>query len=76
MGKCLVPDCQRHLKSVDGIFCAKFYSVRGPFAPCKSAWCGGCFVPLGNKKFKVRSLIDEDGEILDEHLEDQRLMTG
>jgi hypothetical protein len=54
--------------STGGVFCANFYSKRG-FAPCKAAWCGGCFVPLGPKVFPVRTLVDEEGKILDHHVE-------
>jgi hypothetical protein len=44
-----------------GIFCGNFWHARGPFVPCKGAWCSGCYTPLGNKRFKVRKSVDDDG---------------
>jgi hypothetical protein len=46
------------------------------FALCNSAWCGGCFVPLGPKVFLVRTLVDEEGELLDHHVERDQFNAG
>jgi hypothetical protein len=62
--------------STEGVFCANFYSEQGPFAPCNSAWCGSCFVPLGPKVFPVRTLVDEAGEVLDRNVELGRFNVG
>jgi hypothetical protein len=44
-----------------GIFCANFWNERGPFARCKGAWCSDCYKPLGNKRFLIRTSVDDDG---------------
>jgi hypothetical protein len=75
-GLCSEPACWIYLTSTGGIFCANFYSKRGPFAPCRLAGCGDCFVPLGPKLFPVRTLVDEEGEILDHHVEKNRFNVG
>jgi hypothetical protein len=75
-GRCLAPHCRANLSFDGGIFCANFYTARGTFAPCKSAWCGEHFVPLGNKPFPVRQLLDEDGEDLEAQLDSKRFRQG
>lgn len=34
---------------------------RGAFAPCRQAYCAECYVPRGEKLFKVRETLDDDG---------------
>ena len=64
-GLCCEETCQRFLRCGDGLFCANFYDERGPDAPCKGAWCGPSYKPLGNKPYPIKLLLDEDGEVLD-----------
>jgi hypothetical protein len=54
----------KYLRAVDSIFCANSLSRRGRFAPCKGAWCGPCYQPLGERIFPVKVLLDDDGEEL------------
>jgi hypothetical protein len=43
---------------------ANYLSKRGPFAPCKDAWCGSCYGPRGSKPFLIRAQYDDDGDII------------
>eukprot|EP00978_Attheya_sp_CCMP212_P005518 scaffold12392_cov31-Attheya_sp.AAC.1 len=63
-GLCCKKTCRSFLHANEGIFCANFLSKRGPFAPCKGAWCGRCYTPRGDKPFPVRADYDEDGDII------------
>jgi hypothetical protein len=44
-----------------GLFCANFYCKRGPFAPCKSCWCGSCYEPSNLIEFLRQTPVDDDG---------------
>jgi hypothetical protein len=55
-------ECRRHLRASDGLFCANFYSKRGPFAPSELAWCGPCYRPSGRLHFPIKVQLDDDGE--------------
>ncbi len=69
MGK----ECGKCLGALDGIFCANSLSRRGRFAPCKGAWCGPCYQPLGKRIFPVKVLLDDDGQELVDPSESSRL---
>jgi hypothetical protein len=71
-GLCQKTTCRRFLEPHEGLFCANFLSRRGGFAPCMGAWCPGCYVPLGIKRFPIRQLIDNDGEELIEEKDSAR----
>ncbi len=40
--------------------------MRGRFEPCKSTWCGGCFVQIGKQDFPIAKILDEDGKELED----------
>ncbi len=63
-GFCKSAECHRALDCNKGIFCANFYNTRGRFPPCKSGWCGKCYIPFENVKFPIAKLLDEDGQEL------------
>lgn len=63
-GYCKNSNCAKSLKARDGIFCANFFHVHGPFSACQGAWCGDCFGEIGSKTFPVRVLRDEEGKEL------------
>jgi hypothetical protein len=63
-GLCCKTTCQRFLRANEGIFCANSLSKRGPFAPCKGAWCGPCYGPRGSKPFLIRAQYDDNGDII------------
>jgi hypothetical protein len=65
-------ECGKYLRAIDGIFCANSLSRHGQFAPCKGAWCGPCYKPLGEKIFAVKVLLDDDGEELVDPSESSR----
>jgi hypothetical protein len=53
--------CNRSLKLGLGVFCANFASRRGEWKPCRSAWCGKCYVPMKWDKYPVKVLKTEEG---------------
>jgi hypothetical protein len=59
-----------------GIFCANFWNARGPFAPCKGAWCQACYKPTGNKKFKIRKSVDDDGVEMERAGDESRFLVA
>eukprot|EP00978_Attheya_sp_CCMP212_P013320 scaffold33445_cov54-Attheya_sp.AAC.2 len=63
-GLCCKKTCRSFLHTNEGIFCANFLSKRGPFAPCKGAWCGRSYTPRGDKPFPVQADYDKDGDII------------
>jgi hypothetical protein len=60
-GLCRKPTCRRYLRAKDGLFCANFYSQRGSFARCQSAWCPDCYVGTGHVEFPITKQLDQDG---------------
>jgi hypothetical protein len=46
---------------MEGIFCANFCKPRGKWPACWMAWHAGCYECLGQGKFPVRRIQDEEG---------------
>jgi hypothetical protein len=53
--------CGKRVPPMQGLFCANFASSRGPFPPCRKAWCGGCYRPRTLISFFMNEPEDEDG---------------
>jgi hypothetical protein len=57
-------NCARRGKRVpalQGLFCTNFAFSRGPFLPCRKAWCGTCYRPRTLVSFFINEPEDEDG---------------
>jgi hypothetical protein len=46
---------------MEGIFCANFCEPCGKWPACRKAWHAGCYECLGQGKFPVRRIQDEEG---------------
>jgi hypothetical protein len=54
------------------VFCANFWSQRGPFAPCLDAWCPPCFKTTGTPDFPIALQYNDEGEIITSADEEKR----
>ena len=76
LGSCQLTQCRRNLTPTTGLFCANFSARRGPFEPCRSCWCDGCFGYSGDIDFPIRGIVDEDGNPIVRGDEGTRFLTG
>jgi hypothetical protein len=51
---------QRHGR-MEGIFCANFCEPRGSWAACRKVWHAECYECLGQGKFPIKKIQDEEG---------------
>mgnify|MGYP007080209174 CR=1 FL=1 len=49
---------------------------RGPFPPCKQAWCASCYVQEGPIEFVVRQTLDEEGNVIVKNNDTTRFLIG
>jgi hypothetical protein len=54
--KCLAP-----VKKMEGLFCANFCKLQGKWPACRKMWHAGCYECLGQGKFPVKRIQDEEG---------------
>jgi hypothetical protein len=55
--------CKGPVKAMDGIFCCNFCEPRGGWPACRKAWHAKCYECLGQGKFPVRKIEDEEGNL-------------
>jgi hypothetical protein len=53
--------CGKKVLEMQDLFCANFAFSRGPFTPCRKAWCGTCYRPRTLVSFFINEPEDEDG---------------
>ena len=53
--------CGKRIQSTQGTFCCNFAAQRGPWTPCRKAWCGSCYRPRTEVTFYTQLPEDEDG---------------
>jgi hypothetical protein len=58
-GCCVI--CRCLLTDGGGVFCGNFSCRRGPWSPCRQAWCGKCYTPLDDGEFPIALPMDEEG---------------
>jgi hypothetical protein len=61
VGNCTA--CAQRVKPLEGIFCANFASSRGDWPPCRMVWHEQCSECLGNDKFPMAILTDDDNNV-------------
>ena len=59
--------CSRQVKGMEGIFCANFCEPRGSWTACRKAWHAECYACLGQGKFPVMKIQDEEGNLWYKH---------
>ena len=59
--------CLLEVKGMEGIFCTNFYEPRGSWPACRKAWHAECYACLGQGKFPVMKIQDEDGNMWYKH---------
>ncbi|KAK1734216.1 hypothetical protein QTG54_014983 [Skeletonema marinoi] len=55
---------------MDGIFCANFLASRDGWPRCQQAWHAECYTCLGQGKFPLEELVDEEGNVW--HTQEER----
>jgi hypothetical protein len=68
--------CNHSILPRRGVFCRNFSSRRGPRNPCRSVWCGTCYVSTKLEEYPVKTLVTEDGEAVVRRLQYVRCMEG
>jgi hypothetical protein len=64
---------------MNGVFCGNFASSRLCWSPCKSVWCGSCYVPHPDDRFFQFTPTDEAGfdwRPNDDHLRHRQARNG
>ncbi len=59
--------CLLQVKGMEGIFCANFCEPRGSWPACRKAWHAECYACLGQGKFPVMKIQDEEGNMWYKH---------
>ncbi|KAL7490524.1 hypothetical protein ACHAWT_000141, partial [Skeletonema menzelii] len=59
-GKCL--GCKKMITDGRGIFCANFFTSKGPFPRCHVVYHGACYRDYEGSPFPVQRTLDEDEE--------------
>jgi hypothetical protein len=74
-GNCV--KCSKKVTSLEGVFCANFSSSRKDWTPCRQAWHWDCYTCLGEKRFPLVIVKDDDGAVWEGQEErSARLNTG